>query len=390
MKYLNLPLLTPIQKILCIALSAEENEKRKTEFITLFEEVEKEKLFREAEIDEVISHLVYKMKKWDVTVNKREEALYQKIERRIIDLMNELERVASHLAQYNIQIVALKNAGITKGIFKVPSCSPMGDLDLLIATKDFRKAHFILLEELGYTFKFRSELEEEDLEEAIKGGGTEYYKIVDGNKVWLELQWRPVAGRWIQPHAEPKGDDLMKRSESIQNSNVRLLSPEDNLLQVALHTAKHSYCRAPGFRLHSDVDRVVRFTNIDWTKFLEKVESLKLKTAVYFSLVLAKKLLDTPIPENVIFALTPNQINGKLINRFLSKAGLFNQEQSKFSKLGYIFFNFSLYDTIGEMLTAIFPPRQIMKKRYQFEKNIWLPYYHLIRIFNLLLKRAKL
>ena len=174
----------------------------------------------------------------------------------------------------------MKNAGIATGIYKVPVCSPMGDLDLLVSTDDFHQAHEILMNDLGYTFEFRSELEDEDLEEAFKGGGTEYYKDVNGYKVWLELQWRPVAGRWIQPHNEPNGNELMKRSIPIKNSFVHLLSPEDNLLQVCLHTAKHSFCRAPGFRLHSDVDRVVRFSNIDWDVFFNIVNKMKLKTAV--------------------------------------------------------------------------------------------------------------
>ena len=58
----------------------------------------------------------------------------------------------------------------------------------------------------------------------------------------------------------------MTDSLEVNGSNVRILAPEDNLLQVALHTAKHSYVRAPGFRLHSDVDRVVRFQSIDWNQ----------------------------------------------------------------------------------------------------------------------------
>lgn len=390
MKYIDFPALTPIQRMLCIALSAEDNKEVQTEFKELFEQVDKKQLFEEATTDEVISHLVYKMKKWDIPTAAIEEDAYHKTKDRITMMMEELENVATHLAKYEIQIVALKNAGITRGIYQIPSCSPMGDLDLLIATKDFRKAHKILMEELGYTFKFRSELEEEDLEEAIKGGGTEYFKMFGDYKLWLELQWRPVAGRWIQPHAEPKGDDLMKDSIPIPMSNVRLLSPEDNLLQVALHTAKHSYCRAPGFRLHSDVDRVVRFTDINWGKFVSKAKDLKLKTGVYFSLALSKKLLNTPIPDEVIKTLTPSRASGKAINKYLRKADLFNQDKSKFSKIGYILFNFSLYDSPAEIMKAVFPPKQTMKKRYEFESNIMLPYYHLVRISSLLLKRAKL
>ena len=56
----------------------------------------------------------------------------------------------------------------------------------------------------------------------------------------------------------------------------------------------------PVFRLHSDVDRVVRFQTIDWNKFENKVCELSLKTAVYFSLFFAKELLETPIPDRVL------------------------------------------------------------------------------------------
>ena len=93
------------------------------------------------------------------------------------------------------------------------------------------------------------------------------------------------------------GNELIDNSINIKNSSVKILAPEDNLLQVALHTAKHSYVRAPGFRLHSDVDRIIRFQKIDWSHFEKIVLKLKLKTAVYFSLFFAKDLLCTPIPK---------------------------------------------------------------------------------------------
>ena len=85
--------------------------------------------------------------------------------------------------------------------------------------------------------------------------------------MWVELQWRPVAGRWIREDQEPNADDLINRSLPITGTNVRLLAPEDNLLQVCLHTAKHSYMRAIGFRLHTDVDRIVNYQNINWNIF---------------------------------------------------------------------------------------------------------------------------
>ena len=356
----------------------------------LWSSINEEKLYKYALRDEVSSHLAFVLKSTDLNYNACWDKDFLKMDSKIAILMDTLEKVASKLKEYNIEIVALKNAGIAKGLYSNYACSPMGDLDLLIRTNDFKKAHEVILNELGFIFKFRSEFEFEDLDEAFRSGGTEYYKIIDGYKVWLELQWRPIAGRWIQPHNEPNGNELMRNSISIKNSSVKILAPEDNLLQVALHTAKHSYVRAPGFRLHSDVDRVIRFQQIDWKRFENKVLKLKLKTAVYFSLFFAKDLLGTPIPNEVLRNLRPIWYRKIIIRHYIKKAGIHNQENKKFTKVGYIIFNLSLYDNVGENLKAIFPPFDSIKIKYPITKKSQLPYFYILRLKDLLLKRAKL
>jgi len=377
-------------EILNLALSGKNLDVKVSQINYLWHLIDEQRLFQFAKIDEVASHITYILKASDLTYASFWEKDYQATDQRISVLMDVLEEVASKLKDNSIDIVALKNAGITKAIFKNNACSPMGDLDLLVRSKDFITAHNIIIEDLGFTFKFRSEFEEEDIEEAFRGGGTEYYKMVEGYKVWLELQWRPIAGRWIQPHNEPNGNKLMDNSKSVKGSNVRVLSPEDNLLQVALHTAKHSYVRAPGFRLHSDVDRVVRFQEIKWDKFVGKVYQLKLKTAVYFSLYYAKELLDSPIPDSVLSKLNPFWIRKYTIKYYINKAGIYNQQKKKFSRVGYILFNLSLYDSLGENLKAIFPSFDSLKIKYPITKKSQLPYFYVLRIKDLLFKRAKL
>jgi hypothetical protein len=378
------------KEILNLALSSKHIDEKVIKLKQLWSLIIEESLFQHAQEDEVASHIAYILKSSKLKYASFWDKVYIDTDHFITVLMDVLEEVASKLKENKIDIVALKNAGIAKAIFKNNACSPMGDLDLLVRSKDFRKAHEIILNDLDFTFKFRSEFEEEDLEEAFRGGGTEYYKIVDGHKVWLELQWRPIAGRWIQPHNEPNGDELMNGSIEIENSDVRILSPEDNLLQVALHTAKHSYVRAPGFRLHSDVDRIIKFQSIDWSKFEEKVCNLEIKTAVYFSLYFASQLIKTPIPDFVFSSLKPSWYREKMILRFINKAGIYNQNKKKFSKIGYIVFNLALYDSIGQNIKAIFPSYNSIKIKYPIKNKLQLPYFYFIRIKDLICKRAKL
>jgi len=376
--------------ILNLALSAKDINDKKTYLEKEWATVDQDKLFDFAKIDEVTSHIAIILKASDLKYDPKWDKEYEEVENRTTVLMDVLECVATKLKDNSIEIVALKNAGITKAIFKNNASSPMGDLDLLVRSNEFTRAHAIIEQELGFTFKFRSESEEEDLEEAFRGGGTEYFKMVDGFKVWLELQWRPIAGRWIQPHNEPNGNELMNDSLEVFGSNVRILAPEDNLLQVALHTAKHSYVRAPGFRLHSDVDRVVRFQTIDWNKFENKVCELSLKTAVYFSLFFAKELLETPIPDRVLMKLKPVWFRRLSIHYFIKKAGLYNQNKKKFTRIGYILFNLCLYDSLGENLKAIFPTFDSLKIKYPITKKSQLPYFYALRLKDLIFKRAKL
>ena len=302
--------------------------------------------------------------------------------------MLELDRVSKLLANNNITLIALKNSGITRGLYPYYGSCPMGDIDVLVNKNDFVKAHEILISN-GYRMKFRSPLEEENIEKAEQGGGAEYLVILpNGANLWFELQWRPVAGRWILPEQEPSSEELIKRSTKIKNSYARLLSPEDNLLQVCLHTAKHTFVRAPGFRLHTDVDRIVRCSIIDWSLFIKDVESLQVKTATFFSLALASDLLKTPIPEDTLIKLRPSFWKVWIISKWLQKVGLFDPDGKKWSSFGYILFVSLLYDTLGGLFRGIIPNKKWMKDYYGITNSLFLPYYYVFRIVTLILKRT--
>lgn len=314
-------------------------------------------------------------------------AAHQAMSFRIRNFMAELDAVAAALHHNNIPMVALKNSGIARGIYTCAGCSPMGDLDLLIRPRDFRNAHRTLVD-LGFQFKFRSTLEAEDLDHAEASGGSEYFRYLpNGEKLWVELQWRPVAGRWIRPDQEPSADDLIARSLAIPGTYARILSPVDNLLQVTLHTAKHTYVRAPGYRLHTDVDRIVTYCDIDWDELVRRIKTAQVCTAVYFSLALANELLETPIPRSVLASLRPASWKEARIRRWLGEVGLFFPDQPKFSSLRFLAFNALLYDDAIGLARAIFPRVSWMRQRYHCSTAA-VPWYYLRRLSDLVCRRS--
>ena len=380
--------LTPVQQLLCLCIrhcDYLEKDKIKQKYDSIGDEI----LFSQAKqngVSSITGHaLSIVLGEDNVPSHWLEE--YEEINKRISSYMTELEKIAGLLDKNDIQLLALKNSGITKGLYPYYGSCPMGDLDVLVSKTVFRRAHAILTG-AGYKLKFRSPLEEDNIEAAEHGGGAEYsVRLDNGEHLWFELQWRPVAGRWIQPEQEPKVDDLIKRSKPINDSKVRLLSPEDNLIQVALHTAKHSFVRAPGFRLHTDVDRIASVEDIDWAIFTSRVCELKTKTAVYLSLEMARTLLGTSIPDNVLSALKPNKLKVKVMNLWLEKVGIFEPDAPKWSKLGFIIFVSLLFDDFSDFFRGIFPSIRQMREDYDFSSSLLLPYYHGKRIFSLLIKR---
>lgn len=353
----------------------------------LYETIGDEPAWTAACEHELESHVAHKLMQCHgaSSVPERWRIAHEQVAARIGAYMSLLDEMAAALSAQGIPVIALKNAGIARGIYTCLGCSPMGDLDTLVRQSDFWRAHEILLG-LGYESNSRTRYNPDD----AASGGLEYRRQVErAGSVWLELQWRSVAGRWIQRSQEPKTDDLFDRSIAIEGTKVRLLGHEDNLLQVCLHTAKHSYLRAPGLRLHTDVERIVRGTPIDWEVFLRMVRNLKVKTAVYFSLWLPFILLGTPIPSEVLKELEPSLARKRRIVRHIQQAGLFYPHAGqKFTRINYILFNLLLYDDASSLMRAVFPDRDSMKDRYGASNAISLPFQHAKRLADLCFRRT--
>ncbi|MEB2314375.1 MAG: nucleotidyltransferase family protein [Sorangiineae bacterium] len=299
----------------------------------------------------VVAHALLDAFGKDSSVADECRALHDRSLNRMRVMLSELDGVAASLGREGIRMVALKNAGIARGIFPCAGCCPMGDLDVLVDRDRFRDAHALIIEQ-GFSLATRGTVEAADLEEGEAHGGTEYVKQTAGEEVWFELQWRPIAGRWIRRDQEPVGAHLIARSVPIDGTEVRLLAPEDNMLQVALHTAKHTYVRAPGLRLHTDVDRLTAFNPPNWANLAGMTEELDVRTAVYFSLAFARALLGTPVPKDVLTRLAPPWWKTQAIVRWLRAIDVFDPEASKFNRPEMMVFAAMLYDDAEGLLAS--------------------------------------
>ena len=314
---------------------------------------------------------------------------YEKEKAHLGFLKNKAAEICRIMEENGITMVVLKNGGIMSDMVEDPAACPMEDIDSLVKKSDFKKAHQILMDN-GFHFKFRSEFEEEDLEVAFRDGSTEYrIETPAGEDMWFELAWRAVAGRWIRRDMEPDTDALIQNSYFAPGTKVGILSPEDNLLQVCVHTAKHSYVRAPGLRLHLDVERIVAHKQINWELFLQKVEAAHVKTSTYYSLYLANMLFGTPIPEQVLTRLFPGKRKNKKLLKLIDQAGLLHPKQRKFGKLQFLRFQTSLYDSFADAWFVWWPKNGGLREIYNYTNPLLTPYYLILRALDLVGIRKK-
>ena len=95
-------------------------------------------------------------------------------------------------------------------------------------------------------------------------------------------------------------------------------------------------------------------------------------------------LFHTPIPEYVLLALMPPKGKRKRIEHLLAHAGLLHPQSAKFTKVQFLFFQTSLYDSIGDVWKVIFPSTQWYRERYAMKSIVQLPYMIMIRVLDLI------
>jgi hypothetical protein len=281
---------------------------------------------------------------------------------RIGRLLALLDEVAHRAARIGIPVVALKNGAIARALHPCPGCVPMGDLDLLVLRADYAGMHEELLA-MGFAV-VSGGAKTAGVEAGLREGGTDYALTLDGETFAIDLQWRAVSGRWLRADQEPRGQDLVARSLGMPGTAARMLAPVDNLIQVALHTAKHTYCRAPGFRLHLDVDRLVHHTAIDWSAFVDMTRRLGVGTAVFLSLAIPRGLFGTRVPDWVLQRLAPGPVRRRFLYAWLRRVSVFDPDRPKFTRPGQLVFQTALCDGGGSLWRTFFPPADEMHDRH--------------------------
>jgi len=225
----------------------------------------------------------------ELSAQHRENALH------VLAMTGEAVRLHRLLDGAGLSYTMLKGLTLAQRYYGDPALRHAGDIDLLVAEADFKRV-LRLLTEAGYP----ADIELADLTPRQLS----YYLFayhhcefpVERSGLRVELHWRPMGN----PHTF-RPPDLMPGSDQIErltvaNCALPLLAPEEMLLYLCAHGAKHAWFR---LKWLFDLPQVLESRDWDWDALFRKARLYGCEQGFALGLLVANRLLAWPLPAPV-------------------------------------------------------------------------------------------
>jgi len=196
---------------------------------------------------------------------------------------SELLRLVAALETAGVPVLAFKGPVTAWTLYENPALREMSDVDILVPPAGGRRACQLLLSEgcvsnyPGADWRMFRWLSETSLS---RGG------------VPIDLHWAalPRFLRFADPGA---GAWTRSREAPVAGGSVRTLSPEDLLLYLAVHGAKHCWTSVNWL---ADWARLAARPEIDWDLVAARARASRISRTLSLALALIDELLDCPPP----------------------------------------------------------------------------------------------
>jgi hypothetical protein len=222
---------------------------------------------------------------------------YEKNVHKSLFLARELMRILECLDGLAMEVIPYKGIVLSEAYYGDMALRQSGDMDLFVRKGDVVRIKSAL-RDLGYTT--RLVIPEEALEDYIASGYEWTFDSAAGPNL-LELQWT------LQPRfyaVDFDMDGLFERAvnATVAGRRVKTPSPEDLLLVLSVHAAKHVWGRLIWL---CDIAQILKLENLNWDWVQSRTRELGIERILRVSLLLAYRLLGMPIPspmENAVLA----------------------------------------------------------------------------------------
>ena len=216
-------------------------------------------------------------------------------------------------AASGVQALVIKGPVLSARCYGDPGLRQYGDLDLIVRDKDIQRSTELMIS-LGYEpsvplIAIRAK--------KIPG---EYVFRQSSTKLLVEFHTELT----FRYHPRPLPlENLFQRQTrvNIDSHKVPALSPEDELLLICIHGAKHFWEQLSYI---ADVAAFVSRQELEWGRVMAAAAEVGGERMLYVGLRLAADLLGAPLPESIGAAVRSDRAVGRLakqITRWLPAAG---------------------------------------------------------------------
>jgi hypothetical protein len=207
-------------------------------------------------------------------------------------LSHELANLLNVIADSGVPVVPLKGLVLAQSLYGDTNHRVCGDTDLLVRRSHVPKA-LQILRRLGYEDQFDHGL----MRNLVIRHGIEYELFRDqhGYRYALDLHWDLMLGWKLD---ERSTSTLWSETQPFQfrGSRIRVLSPEWELLYLAVHAANHQW---QGLKWLIDIHDVCLSRSIDWDRLNNLAVRLEWNHILQLSLHYCKLLFGTPVPQTL-------------------------------------------------------------------------------------------
>jgi hypothetical protein len=253
---------------------------------------------------------------------------YEQNLRRSLWFTAELVRITQHFEHSQLRTIPYKGPLLAQSVYGDPGLRSFSDLDFLISPADFERAKHALAE-IGYypSADFTPAVERFWL---CKG----YERSFDGaaGKHLVELQWGLLPYFYT---VDLRVEDLLARAGRtvVGGCEVPCLTPEDSLMVLCLHAAKHLWTRLIWL---SDIAETLRTQTLDYSLVFSQARTLGVARILGVSLWLVKNVLDAELPipaEEMIVADPRVPVLGREFAQRLARGTSYDFESTEYFRL---------------------------------------------------------
>ena len=230
------------------------------------------------------------------------KALRQRYEQNVhksLILARELIRILDCFGALGVEAIPYKGIVLSEAYYCDMALRQTGDIDLFVRERDVKRIKNAV-RDLGYTPRVQIPA---DAEEDYIASGYECTFDSPLGRNLLEAQWA------LQPRfyaVDFNMDGLFERAvnATVAGRRVRTPAPEDLLLVLAVHAAKHVWGRLIWL---CDIAQIVKKESTDWDVVQAQAREIGIERILHITLLLANRFLGMQLPkaiENAVLADT--------------------------------------------------------------------------------------